>query len=124
MENSTQLPQRPIIDFPELLARVDNDRELLVDLMGIFKEDFPRHMKELNETVGAHDLKKVAVVSHTLKGMLANLAVTRGAAAAAKLEQLARDGEEPSIGEAFAAFEQEVRGLLAEMEAYMSEVRS
>jgi HPt (histidine-containing phosphotransfer) domain-containing protein len=124
MDSSTELPQRPTIDFPELLERVDNDRELLVDLMGIFKEDFPRHMKELAGVVVARDLKKVAVVSHTLKGMLANLAVTRAASAAAKLEHLAHDGAESSIAQAFAAFEREVHGLLVEMDAYMSEVRS
>lgn len=123
MENSTQPSQRPNIDFPELLARVDNDRELLIDLMGIFKEDFPRHMKELAEVVASRDLKKIAVVSHTLKGMLANLAVIHAAAAASKLEQLSRDGAEATLAEAFAAFELEVQGLLPEMEAYMSEVR-
>jgi len=126
MDSSTRpsQQQRPTIDFPELLARVDNDRELLLDLMGIFKEDFPRHMKELAEVVAARDLKKVGVVSHTLKGMLANLAVTHAASAAAELEQLARDGAESSIAEACAAFQREVQGLLPEMEAYMSEVRS
>jgi HPt (histidine-containing phosphotransfer) domain-containing protein len=123
MDSSTELPQRPTIDFAELLARVDNDRELLIDLMGIFKEDFPRHMKELVEVAAARDLKKAAVVSHTLKGMLANLAVTHAAAAAAKLEQLARDGADAAIAEALVAFEREVHGLLPEMEAYMSEVR-
>lgn len=112
------------IDFPELLARVDNDRELLVDLMSIFKEDFPRHVRELTEVIAARDLKKVSVVSHTLKGMLANLAVTRAAGAAAKLEQLAREaGPESEIAEAFGAFQREVQGVLPEMEAYMAEVQ-
>jgi len=32
-----------IFDHQELLARVENDRELLRDLLTIFKEDFPRH---------------------------------------------------------------------------------
>lgn len=124
MTNTNQPSNGSLIDFPELLARVDNDRELLVDLLSIFKEDFPRHVRELSDGIAAHDLKKVTVVSHTLKGMLANLAVTRAAASAAKLEQLARDGgTEPEITDAFRAFEREIQGLLPEMEAYMAEVQ-
>jgi HPt (histidine-containing phosphotransfer) domain-containing protein len=124
--NTNQPSNESAIDFAELLARVDNDRELLLDLMSIFKEDFPRHIHELSDVIAAHDLKKISVVSHTLKGMLANLAVTRAAAAAAKLEQLARDGGpeiETEIGDAFRTFQREVQGLLPEMEAYMTEVQ-
>ncbi len=112
------------IDFQELLSRVDNDRELLVDLLSIFKADFPRHVRELKDVIAACDHKKITVVGHTLKGMLANLAVTRAAAAAAKIEQLGRDNSgESEIAEALRAFEHEVQGLLPEMEAYMAEVQ-
>ena len=124
MTNTNQPSNESAIDFPELLARVDNDRELLLDLMSIFKEDFPRHLRELSDVVAARDLKKVTIVSHTLKGMLANLAVTRATAAAAKLEQLGREaGGESEIAEAHRAFQREVQGLLPEMEAYMAEVQ-
>ena len=124
MSEQNYSPSEPTIDFPELLARVDNDRELLLDLMSIFKEDFPRHVRELTDVIAARDFQKMAVVSHTLKGMLANLAVTRAAAAAAKLEQLGRDNATgPEIADALRAFQREVQGLLPEMEAYMAEVQ-
>jgi HPt (histidine-containing phosphotransfer) domain-containing protein len=124
MTNANQPTNESSIDFPELLERVDDDRELLLELMSIFKEDFPRHVRELTDVIAAHDLKKMAIVSHTLKGMLANLAVTRAASAAAKLEQLARDGgAEPEIADAFHTFQREVHSLLPEMEAYMAEVQ-
>jgi two-component system sensor histidine kinase/response regulator len=124
MPDANQPPNEPSIDFPELLARVDNDRELLLDLMSIFKEEFPRHVRELTDVIAVRDLKKMSVVSHTLKGMLANLAVTRAASAAGKLEQLARDGSaEPEIGDALRAFQREVQGVLPEMDAYMAEVQ-
>jgi two-component system sensor histidine kinase/response regulator len=124
MTNMNQPPKGSAIDFTELLDRVDNDRELLIDLMSIFKEDFPRNVRELTDVIAARDLKKMSVVSHTLKGMLANLAVTRAAAAAAKLEQLAHDAAtEPEIAEAFRGFQREVQGLLPEMETYMAEVQ-
>ncbi len=124
MTNPNPKSNESSIDFPELLSRVDNDRELLLDLMSIFKEDFPRHVRELTDVVATRDYKKIAVVGHTLKGMLANLAVTRAAAAAAKLEQLGRDnGGEPEIAAALGALQREVQSLLPEMEAYMAEVQ-
>ena len=67
------------VNLPELLDRVDNDRELLRDLLSIFTEEFPRHFCALQEAVAGRDAKRVAVVSHTLKGMLLNLAVTKAA---------------------------------------------
>jgi hypothetical protein len=51
----------------ELLARVDNDRELLHDLLTIFKEEFPRYLQALRVAVDAGDGKLVAVAAHALK---------------------------------------------------------
>ena len=112
------------VDMEELLSRVDNDLELLRDLVAIFKQDFPRHLGTLRQGVAARDLKQVKIVSHTMKGMLLNLAVPRAANAAACLEQLAGSGDVDSLGQATAEFEREVDGLLSEMEARMEEVRS
>jgi hypothetical protein len=55
--------------------------------------------------------------------MLSNFAVTKAAAAIARLEQLARAGEISSLRDALAAFEKEVQGLLPEMESYLAEAR-
>jgi HPt (histidine-containing phosphotransfer) domain-containing protein len=123
MEEAKDVSQGASVDLPELLARVDNDRELLHDLLSIFKEEFPRHLYALQEAVACEDCKQAEAVSHTLKGMLSNLAVTRAAACAAQLEQLARGDDKKSLKEALTAFEREVRGLLPEMETYMAEVQ-
>jgi HPt (histidine-containing phosphotransfer) domain-containing protein len=112
------------VDVAELLSRLDNDHELLRELVTIFKEDFPKLLEALQESVAHADMTRARIASHTLKGMLANLAVTRGAAAAGRVEELARDGAGGSIQEALAAFEVEVRGLLPEMETYVTEVQS
>src|SRR5260370_2749627 len=76
------------VNFAELLARVESDRELLRDLLLIFKDDFPRRFQALQEAVSRCDSAQVAAVSHALKGMLATLAATPPAACAAQLEQL------------------------------------
>jgi HPt (histidine-containing phosphotransfer) domain-containing protein len=122
MDKAQGISQGSSINFPELLSRVDNDRELLLDLFAIFKEDFPRHLQALRDAVSRKDVDQIAAVSHTLKGMLLNLAVTRAAKGAAQLEELAHSEEHTSVQNALAAFEMEVQGLLPEMEAYTAEV--
>ena len=111
------------VNWSELLARVDNDRELLCDLLSIFKREFPEHLQALRNAVACNDSALAARVSHTLKGMLANMAVTKAADYASRLERLARAGEIASLGGAFDVFEKEVQGLLPEMENYTAEAR-
>jgi len=77
-----------IFDHQELLARVENDRELLRDLLTIFKEDFRANFLTLREAVEAKDGDLVATAAHTLRGMLSNLAASQAAATAARLEQM------------------------------------
>jgi HPt (histidine-containing phosphotransfer) domain-containing protein len=128
MGNLDVKSQSARVDLAELLSRLDNDHELLRDLVAIFKEDFPKLVEALQESVAHADMTRARVASHTLKGMLANLAVTRAAAAAGRVEELASGGggggAGASIQEALAAFEVEVRGLLTEMETYVTEVQS
>jgi two-component system sensor histidine kinase/response regulator len=109
-------------DPAELLARVDNDRELLRDLLLIFKDEFPRHLLALREAVEAGDGKRVAAVAHTMKGMLSNLAATQAAATAARLEQMGRQEEASGFPEAFAVFESDAMQLLPQLDACMAEV--
>jgi HPt (histidine-containing phosphotransfer) domain-containing protein len=53
-----------IWNLPELLARVDNDQQLLRDLLAIFREDCPGHICSLEKAIAAGDLKSAAA-EHT-----------------------------------------------------------
>jgi two-component system, sensor histidine kinase and response regulator len=109
-------------DPEELLARVDNDRELLHELLSIFKEEFPRHMQLLREAVESGDGKLVAVAAHPLKGMLLNLAANHAAGIASSLEQMGKNGETAKFREMFAAFESDAAKLVPQLEACVAEV--
>ncbi len=123
MKKNEESVSEPVWNLAELLERVDNDQELIRELLTIFREDFPRTLQSLETAVSAGDLKNSAVLSHTLKGMLASLGVIRAAAAAAKIEQLASSSaEKESLREAFDALRNEAARLMPELEAYMTEV--
>jgi CheY-like chemotaxis protein len=111
-----------IFDQEELLARVENDRELLRDLLAIFKEEFPRQLLALREAVEAGDGDRVATAAHTLRGMLSNLSATQAAATAARLEQMGRKKETLGFQEAFGVFENDANRLLPQLDACLTEV--
>jgi HPt (histidine-containing phosphotransfer) domain-containing protein len=123
MNKANRSSEAASVNLSELLARVDNDRALLCELLSIFKREFPDHLQALRNAVAGNDADQAARVSHTLKGMLANLAVAKAAASASRLERLARAGEISSLGGALAGFEKDVQGLLPEMESYLAEAR-
>jgi two-component system, sensor histidine kinase and response regulator len=111
-----------IIDFTELSARVENDRELMRELLVIFKGEFPRHLQALRAAVNSLDGEKVATEAHTLKGMLSNLAAGSAADAAARLEQLGRSRDVTGFQEACASFEGISKDLLLQLDTCMVEV--
>ena len=111
------------VNLPELLVRVDNDHELLCELIGIFKEEFPRLLRSLQQFVVCEDMKNVETTSHALKGMLSGLSVARAAVTAARLEQMAREGETTGLTDALTLLEIEVVDLLPEFDAYTEEVK-
>jgi HPt (histidine-containing phosphotransfer) domain-containing protein len=110
------------IDLTELLARVENDRELMRDLLTIFKEEFPRHLRALREAVDSMNGEMVTAEAHTLKGMLANLAAGPAAEAAARLELLGRNREVSEFPRAFVSFENISKELLLQLDTCMAEV--
>lgn len=113
---------RSYIDFAELLSRTENDRELLLELLSIFKEEFPQRRRALGRAVASQDARQVAMEAHALKGMLANLAAREAAEAAARLELLGRQGKSAEFRESLAAFDNIAEELLLQLDAGMAEV--
>lgn len=120
MTKPNDSPPEPIVNVDELLARVDNDAELLRELIAIFKTEFPRHLSALRQAIGQGDLKNIQKSAHTLKGMLLSLGATRAAAAAATLEHTSDD---IALNRALETFESETIGLLPELEACLAKAR-
>lgn len=121
MTPHTKESSNSTLNVAELLGRVENDRELLHELVTIFKEEFPKQLQALREAVNTSDAKRVAAIAHSLKGMLSNLAAHKAAAGAAQLEQLGRTGEVSAFPNAFYSLDREAAILLRELDTSMIE---
>jgi two-component system, sensor histidine kinase and response regulator len=122
MSQKEMMAEPTVLNVTELLARVENDRELLRDLVRIFKDDLPVQLASLREAIQAEQMQCIATAGHTLKGMLSNLAASRAAMAAGHLEHLGREGEKEGMGEAFAKLEKAISLLLPELELCATEI--
>lgn len=111
-----------IIDLEELLERTENDRELMRDLLTIFKEEFPQRLQALGAAVASLNAASVVLEAHALKGMLSNLAAVEAATAVAELERLGRKNETSKLRECFSQFEAIAKELSRQVEACMAEV--
>ena len=120
---SSRKPIAHFIDLQGLLGRVDNDRQLLNELLSIFKDGFPADLAKLHDAVTRGDLAEIARLSHTFKGTLGSLAADPAMNSAARLERTARAGQAAQLAAAFADFERDANSTLRELETYMAEAR-
>jgi two-component system, sensor histidine kinase and response regulator len=107
-DHSTEL----VLDLTELLSRLDNDRDLLWELIEIFKGEFPRLLDQLKSNIVHGEIKSAESVCHGLKGMFSSLSAIRATAMAAHLEELSREGDFLGLSESVAYLEEEAKRLL------------
>jgi signal transduction histidine kinase/DNA-binding response OmpR family regulator/HPt (histidine-containing phosphotransfer) domain-containing protein len=82
-----------VFDHESLLARVENDWDLLMEMIELYLDNSPKLLAEINEAMARGDLVTVERVAHALKGALQNIGASRAAQAAASLEESGRDGD-------------------------------
>ncbi len=82
----------PIIDTADVMARVDGDRELLAELVEIFREQARELVAALHEAVTAADAERVEHLAHTLRGSVANFGAHDTVRIAQELELAGRSG--------------------------------
>jgi two-component system, sensor histidine kinase and response regulator len=105
-----------VLDVPDLLVRLQNDRELLVELSEILKTEYPTHLRSLEQAVSGEDMKTVERTGHALKGMFAALSAARAASAASQLEPTGRKGDKLGLRNALTILESEAAALLIELD--------
>jgi two-component system, sensor histidine kinase and response regulator len=118
------LPGTNAFDSDAALKHVEGDRDLLDEIVGIFAEQCPKTMYEIQNAIRAADLPVLERAAHSLKGSASNLCATGVTQCAAELEESARSGNSSRSREQFQALESEVEKLLRELEAFSRKVAS
>jgi len=115
-------PNEPLTFDPRvLLKRVDDDRELLREVVGLFLEDTPRLLTELRNAVSRGDGRMLERSAHSLKGSIGNFGARSAFEAALSLEQMGRNSDFVRAADVFAQLERQLDLLAPALGALLSE---
>ena len=99
------------IDMKEVMERVQDDRELLIELLQIFTEDYAEKKRLLADAVGKNDFDQVKSISHAMKGASGNISAKKIRLSFLDLEQMARDQNFSRAPETLQLIEQQFNEL-------------
>jgi HPt (histidine-containing phosphotransfer) domain-containing protein len=108
------------VDLPDLLSRIENDRELLIELFVMFQEELPGLHSALHDAIDVGNLPEGAKTAHAIKGMLANMSMKQCASIAASIEAAARDEDTSAIRETLVELDSEITSLSAAVDAFIA----
>ncbi|HXW07373.1 MAG TPA: response regulator [Vicinamibacterales bacterium] len=98
-------------DEAAALACTGGDRDLLREVVALFRADYPSSLQEIERALAAEDADALRMAAHSLKGSIATAGAVAGREAAAQLEQLARSGRFAEAREACATLRREIERL-------------
>jgi two-component system sensor histidine kinase/response regulator len=104
-------PVAPSFDRADVLARVEGNRDLLAELVDIFRAEHPRLLANLWRSVESGDAKGVQEAAHAIKGTVGNFGAHAAFAAALALEVMGKEGVLTGAGVGVARLEREVDQL-------------
>ncbi|MGA2371654.1 MAG: Hpt domain-containing protein [Candidatus Korobacteraceae bacterium] len=99
-------------DYAAALERVDGDELLLIELIALFFEEYPRFAARLTQSLSQRDFAGLREAAHSLKGSLGYLGAADGETLAFSLEQASLSRDSVRAGE-----------LVAQLMAYVEALR-
>jgi HPt (histidine-containing phosphotransfer) domain-containing protein len=89
------MEERPIgdVDWQGALKTVSGQRDLLVELIGVFFREYPDLLKETGTAIERRQARDIVLYAHRLNGCLRYFGRNRAGEAASQLETAARAGD-------------------------------
>jgi len=84
MDNNT-------LDLKDVLERVQDDWELLMELLDIFSEDYTEKREVLNELIKENNFEEIRNIAHSIKGAAGNISAKAMHATSERIERLAEE---------------------------------
>ena len=78
-----------IINLAEVMERVQDDKELLLELFEIFSEDYNLKMQKLKSAIAEKNFEVIKDLTHSVKGAAGNISAKAVHATCIQIEKLA-----------------------------------
>ncbi|HPN57451.1 MAG TPA: Hpt domain-containing protein, partial [Candidatus Omnitrophota bacterium] len=83
--------RKDIIDMDDVMERVQDDRELLMELLDIFQNDYITKRGLFKQYLAAKEAEQLRDLAHSLKGAAGNISATQMFATCKDIEKRAND---------------------------------
>jgi CheY-like chemotaxis protein len=107
-------------DLVDALKRVEGDRELLAELVEIFRSESPRMMDDIRLAFRAGDPTRLERAAHALRGSVGSLGARAVGQSASQLETLGRSGSLAGGDALLATLERDVDELERVLQAFLT----
>ena len=113
-----------IIDLSEFMDRVQDDKELLVELLDIFMEDFEQKRKPLQEAVEKKDFEEVKNICHSLKGASGNISAKPLRETLLKIEEMGKNNDFTGVDDLLINMDKHYEDLTTRIATVKEELKS
>ena len=112
----------PVFDRAALLARVENDQELLREIVGLFLAEAPELLQTVRHSIECRDTALLEHSAHALKGSVGNFGAKGAYEVALKLETMGRAGDLSGAPETLTELEAKISRLESALAALRGDI--
>ncbi len=113
-----------ILDLNEFLERVQDDKELLLELFDIFIADYKEKSQLLQTAIDTNNYEQIKNIAHSLKGSSGNISAKLLRASCLKLEEIGKNGDLAQAKEYLIQMDKHFQDLLVRIEATKQQLKS
>jgi two-component system sensor histidine kinase/response regulator len=109
------------VNWAKALASTGGDRQLLVEIIDVFRDEAPKLLADVRQAVDDQDADTLRRVAHTIKGSLRMLGHEQAAAVAEVLEAQGRAGDFANLDLSVTSLQSQVEHLMPELAVFSAE---
>ncbi|MBU0467877.1 MAG: Hpt domain-containing protein [Candidatus Omnitrophica bacterium] len=111
------------VDLNEFLERVQDDKELLLELIDIFAEDYLAKRELLKAAVENSDYEEIKGISHSLKGASGNISAKKLRLILLQFEEMGKAQDLAGAQDVLADLDKEYERVAARFESLKEELK-
>ena len=100
-----------VLDIADVMERVQDDKELLLELLDIFEEDYLEKRESLTKYLENKDLLQIKDVAHSMKGAAGNISAKAIFQTCSQMEEMAEGNQFDQIVEMITTLDQQFTDL-------------
>jgi len=110
------------LDLNEFMERVQEDKELLLELLDIFVDDYVKKRKLLQDAVDQSDYEQIRNIAHSLKGSSGNISAKDLRLIFMDVEEMGKISNVEGIDDKLTAMDKEYELLTVRIEEVKKEM--